>query len=1250
MASLETLELKINANAEAATKGLETLVSSLKTLRTNLSKTTETASALILKLNELSRFKGITVAKSLTDSVSKINKQTDAINKQTAAITTLKDVTGYTNRGAIMPWIKEQLEAGKPFDPSQYGPNPLPMSDSFAKAKDEAVKVTKAVNETSSAISKTNSATDALKDGFKDAFSGVISMINRVKRIATTMLIRKAIRGLVASIKEGLTNVREWAKVTQNELYPVLDGFKAKTNQVKNSLGAALTPVIKAMIPVLNSLSNALITAANWLNQFFALLTGQSSWIKARDDIQGYTDDVQGAGGATQEWLAAFDELNVMSNSGGGGGGGMAQDYENMFEEITQFESKIREIVDFLKENLESIKAMAVAVGTAILAWKFSTAFADTLPLLSKILGFVATGAVIAISLQLNWIFMNQYLQTGEEGWLWASVLTTAVGSTAAWAIAAKLIGGNAGYYAAAITLAATAVTDIVADIKHTDVDAFSKESIVTRIKAALEGGAAVGLFLLAGGAGIGTIAASAAGAALAIFGVATLLKLASTSATTSIEWGSIHLTQEQITKWVRESGDFFTVNPDTIINLTADNIRQINTDEDAIKEKLTDMMGVFEVVRLGLANSDDYASIKNQIIGKDGLIDKVNSWINDAKNLSKLTLTIMPKLFGQTAQEQQAWYQSDTSGWETIKAFVNNLGKQLADEMVEGEGGEITAKRPERVAKILDEITRISEIIAGKDIAVEALVDMELKLKNVDQGNFTQALEVFEGCQEQMHQAAEKWAEQMLADKTRMVEALKEMVAIDPNNTDLQRQLAEAEQGLKDLRENWETIVSEQADEWSVPGKNLFQEWFNTQTFEVDVNKEQWGVLINEAYGDLNKAMMEAVSGIDPVVVQAANMLNISGWDIIERESKQSFIEALGGIKNPATLTALKEQLSVGADEIFSLSGWENWKRGERIEFLKTMSDVFGDEEALNAAKQAGANVSAMIGEAMGSSDSGIREAAQRWNKIIGDNVSDVKVEGKVTASLTYDKTKAEKTANNLANYAKSKTPAMIAALGYKKDKATTTSNNLANFIKNNKPTMWAALDYNTKKASDKAAALKKQVTGITASMPVNGKVVNTGAIKSSIESLKPTVTVNGTIASGFSANVSSSIVSGIKSALNGRRFSINDRGNGNGVIAIYGSGGIVENGQLFIAREAGPEMVGQIGNANAVANNDQIVSAIEGGVYRASTEQNALLRKQNEILLGILAKETNVNIGASTGLGRTVKRSLEMYNAVGG
>ena len=46
---------------------------------------------------------------------------------------------------------------------------------------------------------------------------------------------------------------------------------------------------------------------------------------------------------------------------------------------------------------------------------------------------------------------------------------------------------------------------------------------------------------------------------------------------------------------------------------------------------------------------------------------------------------------------------------------------------------------------------------------------------------------------------------------------------------------------------------------------------------------------------------------------------------------------------------------------------------------------------------------------------------------------------------------------------------------------------------------------------------------------------------------------------------------------------------------------GGMVNEGQMFVAREAGPELVGNVGRKTAVMNNDQIVDSVTRGVYQA-------------------------------------------------
>ena len=65
------------------------------------------------------------------------------------------------------------------------------------------------------------------------------------------------------------------------------------------------------------------------------------------------------------------------------------------------------------------------------------------------------------------------------------------------------------------------------------------------------------------------------------------------------------------------------------------------------------------------------------------------------------------------------------------------------------------------------------------------------------------------------------------------------------------------------------------------------------------------------------------------------------------------------------------------------------------------------------------------------------------------------------------------------------------------------------------------------------------------------------------------------------------------------------------------YANGGFVDNGEAFIARESGPELVGRIGNRTAVANNAQIVAGIAEGVEDANMGVvNAIYAVANQIV----------------------------------
>lgn len=77
---------------------------------------------------------------------------------------------------------------------------------------------------------------------------------------------------------------------------------------------------------------------------------------------------------------------------------------------------------------------------------------------------------------------------------------------------------------------------------------------------------------------------------------------------------------------------------------------------------------------------------------------------------------------------------------------------------------------------------------------------------------------------------------------------------------------------------------------------------------------------------------------------------------------------------------------------------------------------------------------------------------------------------------------------------------------------------------------------------------------------------------------------------------------------------------------IPFFEDGGFPNEGQLFIAREAGAEMVGAMGRRTAVANNDQIVEGISAGV---SVANDGVIAAIYALLNVVEEKDLSVNIG---------------------
>lgn len=166
--------------------------------------------------------------------------------------------------------------------------------------------------------------------------SGFGRLFHTIKRVAFMRAIRAAIRLVTQAIKEGVKAVYEWAGAVGNNFVGTMNSIATSLTYFRNSIGAAISPILDAIAPVLDAVIDKCVAVINVFNQLIATLTGASTWRKAEKvatSFGGATNEAaKGANNANKaakelkRTLLGFDEINRLddadSSSGSGSTGG----------------------------------------------------------------------------------------------------------------------------------------------------------------------------------------------------------------------------------------------------------------------------------------------------------------------------------------------------------------------------------------------------------------------------------------------------------------------------------------------------------------------------------------------------------------------------------------------------------------------------------------------------------------------------------------------------------------------------------------------------------------------------------------------------------------------------------------------------------------------------------------------------------------------------------------------------------------
>lgn len=150
-------------------------------------------------------------------------------------------------------------------------------------------------------------------------------------KIIKLRAFRFIITSITSGIKEGTDNLYQFSKGINGEFAKSMDTLATSMLYFKNSVGAAIAPVINQLAPAVDLLVDKIVDGTNKINQFLAQMTGASYWTKAVEYPKEYAEAVDDAKKSVQDFTMGFDELNIISDNSSNKASSEL-DYSKMFE------------------------------------------------------------------------------------------------------------------------------------------------------------------------------------------------------------------------------------------------------------------------------------------------------------------------------------------------------------------------------------------------------------------------------------------------------------------------------------------------------------------------------------------------------------------------------------------------------------------------------------------------------------------------------------------------------------------------------------------------------------------------------------------------------------------------------------------------------------------------------------------------------------------------------------------------------
>ena len=315
--TIAELELQITSSSDKAVKGLDNLTTSLKGLKTSIKGGL-----------------GLTTITNEINSLSVAIKKFPDLNKLEQLRDILASIKGIGSidigKGVQQPSITTPQQEG-----TTGGGEP--NLDQTATQVDNTTKSIKNEGNAADKAKKENKGLNKeLKNTSKEASKaaqGFNKIIKSFARIAFYRLVRSILKEIVATFKEGISNLYQFSKEMDGTFAQSMDRIATSILSIRNGLGVAFAPIIEGLAPVIEQISERFLELGNTVSKVSAIINGQGTYTKAVKSMKEYAD-------ATKNAAQGFDELNIIDKG--------KEDYSSMFEqvEVGEVEGDVQNLAD----------------------------------------------------------------------------------------------------------------------------------------------------------------------------------------------------------------------------------------------------------------------------------------------------------------------------------------------------------------------------------------------------------------------------------------------------------------------------------------------------------------------------------------------------------------------------------------------------------------------------------------------------------------------------------------------------------------------------------------------------------------------------------------------------------------------------------------------------------------------------------------------------------------------------------------